>query len=50
MPVILTTQDEIETWMTAPPLEALRRQRRLSDDALIVVARGEKEDEGGITG
>jgi putative SOS response-associated peptidase YedK len=48
MPVILTTQDEIETWMTAPPLEALRRQRRLSDDALIVVARGEKE--GGITG
>jgi putative SOS response-associated peptidase YedK len=48
MPVILTTQDEIETRMTAPPLEALRLQRPLPDDALMIVARGEKKDEGGL--
>jgi len=28
MPVILTTPDEVETWMTAPPDEALKLQRR----------------------
>ena len=46
MPVILTTQEEINVWMTAPPLEALRLQRPLPDDALMIVARGEKKDEG----
>jgi len=50
MPVILTTPEEIDTWMTAPPLEALRLQRLLPDDALVIVARGEKKDEGGMTG
>jgi putative SOS response-associated peptidase YedK len=44
MPVILTTQEEIDIWMMAPALEALRLQRPLADDALIVVARGEKQD------
>jgi putative SOS response-associated peptidase YedK len=44
MPVILTTQEEIDIWMTAPPAEALKLQRPLADDALIVVARGEKQD------
>jgi putative SOS response-associated peptidase YedK len=48
MPVILTTQDEIETWMTAPIGEALKLQRPLADDVLEIVARGEKEDLGGI--
>jgi putative SOS response-associated peptidase YedK len=44
MPVILTTGDEIETWMTAPAPEALRLQRPLPDGALRIVARGEKKD------
>jgi hypothetical protein len=36
--------DEVETWMTAPPDEALKRQRPLPDETLRVVARGVKED------
>jgi len=45
MPVILTTSDEVETWMTAPPEEALTLQRPLPDGALRIVARGVKEDQ-----
>jgi putative SOS response-associated peptidase YedK len=44
MPVILTTADEVETWMTAPADEALKLQRPLPDGALRIVARGVKED------
>lgn len=44
MPVILTTQDEIEHWMTAPAEEALQLQRPLPDGALKIVARGNKKD------
>jgi putative SOS response-associated peptidase YedK len=44
MPVILTSQDEIETWMTAPAEEALKLQRPLPDGSLKIVARGKKED------
>jgi hypothetical protein len=44
MPVILTTSEEVETWMTAPPDEALKLQRPLSDGTLQIVARGVKED------
>jgi hypothetical protein len=36
--------------MNAPPLEALRLQRPLPDDALMIVARCEKTDEHGIVG
>lgn len=45
MPVILTTSDEIDTWMSAPAPEALVLQRALADDALIVVRHGGKADE-----
>ena len=44
MPVILTTPEEIETWMTAPTPEALKLQRALPDGSLRIVARGEKKD------
>ena len=44
MPVILRTDDEIETWMTAPSEEALKLQRPLPDGTLKVVMTGEKED------
>ena len=44
MPVILTSRVEIDLWMTAPAADALQLQRPLPDDALVVVARGEKQD------
>jgi putative SOS response-associated peptidase YedK len=44
MPVILTTADEIETWMTAPAKVALELQQPLPDGALRIVARGKKQD------
>jgi putative SOS response-associated peptidase YedK len=47
MPVILTTPEEVETWMTAPPEEALKLHRPLPDGALKIVARGVKEDPAG---
>jgi putative SOS response-associated peptidase YedK len=46
MPVILRTQDEIDTWMDAPAPIAIQLQRPLPDDALVVVARGTKQDGG----
>lgn len=45
MPVILTEQDEIETWLTAPWNEAQALQRPLPDGSLQIVARGERRDE-----
>jgi putative SOS response-associated peptidase YedK len=44
MPVILTTSEEVETWMSALPDEALKLQRPLTDRSLQIVARGVKED------
>lgn len=44
MPVILTSQDEIEAWMTAPTAEALKLQRPLPNNALKIVASGSRED------
>jgi putative SOS response-associated peptidase YedK len=44
MPVILTTPDECDKWLSAPLVDALKLQRPLPDGALRIVARGEKED------
>ncbi len=45
MPVILTTPEACETWMTAPWERASALQRPLPDGALVEVARGVKKDE-----
>ena len=45
MPVILTNQHEVQTWLTAPIPEALELQRPLPDDALKIVAQGQRQDE-----
>jgi putative SOS response-associated peptidase YedK len=44
MPVILTTADEVDTWLSAPTPEAMVLQRPLADDALRIVATGERQD------
>lgn len=44
MPVILTEPDECEAWMTAPWTEAKMLQSPLPDDALQIVARGDRRD------
>ena len=47
MPVILTTLEECELWMTAPWDQAKALQRPLVDASLAIVARGTKKDEPG---
>jgi len=42
MPVILTTQAEINAWLTADGDAALTLQRPLPDGALMIVARGDR--------
>jgi putative SOS response-associated peptidase YedK len=44
MPVILTTPDECDAWLSAPAAGALTLQRPLPDGALRLVARGEEND------
>ncbi len=44
MPVILTTAEEAEAWLTTPWPKARSLQRPLPDGTLQTVARGEKED------
>ena len=39
MPVLLTSQEEVETWLTAPIEEAIRLQRPLPDTELTLVER-----------
>ncbi|MGH6849856.1 MAG: SOS response-associated peptidase [Methylocella sp.] len=48
MPVILAARAEIDAWMSAPAGEALKLQKPLADNALKIVARGERQDEGGL--
>ena len=44
MPVILTTAEEVDLWLAAHAPKALELQRPLSDDALRIVASGERQD------
>jgi putative SOS response-associated peptidase YedK len=44
MPVILTSQEECERWLTAPAPDALELQRPLPNEVLQIVATGERED------
>ena len=37
MPAILTSQDQVERWLTAPASEALRLQRPLPDSELVIL-------------
>ena len=44
MPVILTEPDQTDAWLTEPWSKVCDLQRPLPDDALTIVARGEKAD------
>jgi putative SOS response-associated peptidase YedK len=45
MPVMLTTPEEFDAWLSAEPDEALKLQRPLPADRLKIVAKGERKDE-----
>jgi putative SOS response-associated peptidase YedK len=44
MPIILTTPEVVDLWLLADAPKALELQRPLPDDALRIIASGEKED------
>ena len=44
MPVILSTEEACETWLTGPVEEAIALQQPASDSLLQIVASGAKND------
>ena len=44
MPVMLTTDDEVEQWMTAEAGDALELQRPLPDEQMAIVSMGSRQD------
>jgi putative SOS response-associated peptidase YedK len=44
MPVILTTEDEVDVWLNAPAHVAMELQRPLPDGELKIVAKGARQD------
>ena len=44
MPVILTTPEEVDLWLSGGSTQALALQRPLPDDALRIVGKGERSD------
>jgi putative SOS response-associated peptidase YedK len=44
MPVILTTEEEVDVWLNAPAPVALDLQRPLAGGRLRIVARGARQD------
>jgi putative SOS response-associated peptidase YedK len=48
MPVLLTTEQEWDTWLDAPLEQAITLQRPLPNEMLRIVATGEKSDQAQI--
>jgi putative SOS response-associated peptidase YedK len=44
MPVILTTEREVDVWLNAPTPVALELQKPLASGKLRIVARGDRTD------
>jgi putative SOS response-associated peptidase YedK len=50
MPVILTTEDEVDVWLNAPTPVALELQRPLANGKLKIVASGATQDGESVIG
>ena len=48
MPVLLTTEQEFDTWLDTPINKAIALQRPLPNELLRIVATGEKSDQAPI--
>jgi putative SOS response-associated peptidase YedK len=48
MPAILTTPDELDLWLQGKTPNALALQKPLADDALRIVAKGERKDRASL--
>jgi putative SOS response-associated peptidase YedK len=48
MPVLLTTEQEFDTWLEGPIEQAIRLQRPLPNELLQIVTKGEKSDQAPV--